>query len=51
MVVTRDSVNLDRESERLHESALGVGNREVDGLTTDDVLVYAVEVPEVRWRS
>ncbi len=35
----------------MHESALGVGNREVDGLATDDVLVDGVEVPKVRWRT
>ncbi len=51
MIVTRDGVNPGRESERLHESALGVGNREVDGFTADDVLVDAVEVPEARWRT
>ena len=51
MIVTRDGVNPVRESEWLHELALGVGNREVDGFTTDDVLVDVVEVPEVRWRT
>ena len=51
MIVTRDGVNPDRKSKRLHESALGVGNREVNGFTTDDVLVDVVEVPEVRWRT
>ena len=51
MQVTRDGVNLDRESKRLQESTLGVGNREVDGFTTDDALVDVVEVLEVRLRT
>jgi hypothetical protein len=51
MVVPRDCASSDRESERLHESAVGVGNRKVYGFTTDYALVDAFEVPEVRWRT
>jgi len=35
----------------LHDSASGVSFREVDLFTTNDVPIYAVEVPEIRWRA
>ena len=35
----------------MHESASGIRLRKVDWFTTNDVLVDASEVPEVRWRT
>ncbi len=35
----------------MHESASGVSFKEVDWFTTNDVLIDAVEVPKVRWRT
>ncbi len=35
----------------MHESASSVSLREVDWFTTNDALIDAVEVPEVRWRT
>ena len=35
----------------MHESASGVSFKEVDWFATNDVLIDAVEVPEVGWRT
>ena len=51
LVVAMDGVTSVWESECLHDSALGVGNREVDWFIANDVLVDAVEAQEVRWRT
>ena len=50
-MVARDIVDPAWEEEWLHESASGVSLRKADWITTNDVLVDAYEVPEVRWRA